>query len=88
MDAKSLSHPIIIGIVIIISTIIATNSFNGYWKKQAELEEKQLLIEAVDQCGRVATTTWKDTKNDSQVTEPYISAYQKCLRDKGFTIGE
>lgn len=56
----------------------------GEYRMYLSLRERELKIQAVSDCAKTASSTWKDLKNNSDVTEPYKPAYDQCLKDKGF----
>jgi hypothetical protein len=49
-----------------------------------EFKSRELKVIAIDQCGKIATSKWQDAKNNTEVTETYQPAYEKCLKDKGY----
>lgn len=66
----------IIGMVILPVTIIIVAIM------AIQVANRMMRINAVDQCGHVASVTWIGA-DKSQVTEPFKTAYEKCIKDKG-----
>ena len=60
--------------------IMARQSLTGYSKERTRLEEQKILNQAVFECGQIGQVTWEN--DNTQVTEPYEPAYEKCLKDK------
>lgn len=83
-NSQNVIGTIIISVAIVIVAFFARMQFSTYWQSQTQLAEKKLRIEAVDQCDKVASVKWISSKDNSEVTEPYQPAFDKCMKNKGY----
>ena len=70
--------------MIIVTVLVVLFVVRGEFRTYLSLREREVKIQAVADCAKTASSTWKDIKNNSDVTEPYKPAYDQCLQDKGY----
>ena len=75
---------VIAGVVLLIIANIVIGSFNEYWNKSLMITERKTKNEAVTECGKIAVSRWVDKNNGAEITEPYLPAFEKCMKDKGY----
>ena len=86
MNKKKIISTIIIASALLVLGLLAKQSFEAYQQEKFKLEEKQLLNQAVYECGQISSASWTNNQDNTQVTEPYKPAYEKCLQDKNIFI--
>lgn len=75
----------IVAVTLVVCVFIFNQSISekiNLEKERLALEERELLINAVYQCGQVISANWRDLTDGTQITEPYEPAYNQCLLDK------